>query len=422
MSDTRKPQHRMAGGMRRVAGGYRLMVVGILASASAVAAPPQTAGYGEAGPGIITVPLTGITVVSGGSGHTCASGAGGAMRCWGDNVYDQLGDGSFIEQLMPVAVVGLGGGARAIGAGGSHTCAVTTAGAAKCWAYNYHGQVGDGTDTDRDFPTQVVGLTSGVDTIGAGMIHSCALTTGGGVKCWGANGFGQLGDGSDTERQSPVDVLGLGSGVQAISTGGEHSCALTTGGGVKCWGANDYGQLGDNSTTERYAPVDVSGLGSGVQAISAGRFHTCAVTMGGAVKCWGANDDGQLGDATNTERHAPVDVSGLALGVQAIGTGYAHSCAMTSGGAVKCWGSNSWGQLGDGGSPGSLVPVDVSGLGSGAQSIGLGSDHSCAVVDGGQVKCWGSNQYGQLGNNSIEDAPTPVLVVIPDAIFSGGFE
>jgi alpha-tubulin suppressor-like RCC1 family protein len=192
--------------------------------------------------------------------------------------------------------------AVAIAAGADHACALTTAGGVKCWGGNYLGKLGDNTNLERLTPVNVVGLASGVLAIAASDGHTCALTTAGGVKCWGANSNGQLGDNSQTNRLTPVDVVGLSSGVLAIAAGDGHTCALTTAGGVKCWGANSSGQLGDNTTTMRKTPVDVVGLTSGVAAIAAGLNHTCALTTAGGVKCWGYNLAGELGDNTTTMR------------------------------------------------------------------------------------------------------------------------
>ncbi len=156
-----------------------------------------------------------------------------------------------------------------------------------------------------------------------------------------------------------MDVVGLGSGVQAISAGGEHTCALTSEGALKCWGDNTYGQLGDNSVGDQWLPVDVSGLGSGVQAISAGGQHTCALTSEGASKCWGDNTYGQLGDGSGGTQSWPVDVPGLGSGVQAISAGREHTCALPISGKVECWGANDSGQLGDGTLPVDWSSVDV---------------------------------------------------------------
>jgi alpha-tubulin suppressor-like RCC1 family protein len=151
----------------------------------------------------------------------------------------------------------------------------------------------------------VSGLASGVVSITTGSSHTCAVTTAGGVKCWGYNGYGQLGDGTITYRTTPVDVSGLTSGVASIVAGSYHTCAVTIAGGMKCWGRNNYGQLGDGTTTNRTTPVDVSGLTSGIASAAAGSYHSCAVTTAGGMKCWGWNGNGQLGDGTLTDRTAP---------------------------------------------------------------------------------------------------------------------
>ena len=248
------------------------------------------------------------------------------------------------------------------------------------------GALGDGTTDDRATPVDVVGLSSGVRAVSSGWNFTCAVTNAGGVKCWGYNLRGQLGDGTTANSSVPVDVVGLSSGVRAVSAGVFHACAVMIRGAVKCWGLNHRGQLGDGSTTESSVPVDVMGLSAGVRTVSAGIWHTCAVSAAGGAKCWGQNNYGQLGDGTTTDRHEPVDVVGLTSGVAMIATGNggdgvadgSHTCAVTTtgpgagshaGGSVKCWGINTLGQLGDGTTVDRLVPVDVSGLTSGMRSV-----------------------------------------------------
>ncbi len=353
-------------------------------------------------------------MVSAGQNHTCAVTAGSGVKCWGDNSYGRLGDGTTADSSTPVDVVGLASGATAVDTGTEHTCAVTTSGGVKCWGHNDYGQLGNGTTNNSSTPVEVVGLSSGVVAIAAGSGHTCALTTGGGVKCWGSNSNGQLGNGgSGGTTSTPVDVVGLAGGVAAIAAGGSHTCALTMVGGVKCWGYNSYGQLGNGTTSySEPTPVDVVGLSSGVAGISAGVIHTCAVTTSGGIKCWGDNSRGQLGDGTTTNRSTPVDVVGLSSGMAEISGGELHSCAVTTGGGIKCWGSNSYGQLGTGtsGQP-QTTPVNVVGLSSGVAAISAGYEHTCAVTQGGGVKCWGSNFYGQLGNGTGNNRTTPTDVV-----------
>ncbi|MDA3033791.1 MAG: hypothetical protein O3A28_02035, partial [Actinomycetota bacterium] len=165
-------------------------------------------------------------------------------------------------------------------------------------------------------------------SITAGRNHTCALLATGAVKCWGHNASGQLGDGTTTDRLTPTAATGLASGVTAITTGRNHTCALLATGAVACWGYNPDGRLGDGSTTDRHTPTAVTGLPSDVTAITAGTEHTCALLGTGAVTCWGNNASGQLGDNTTTDRHTPTAVTGLPSDVTAITAGTEHTCAL----------------------------------------------------------------------------------------------
>ncbi len=186
-------------------------------------------------------------------------------------------------------------------------------------------------------------------SVSTGSSHTCGLTDRGGVMCWGSNYNGQLGDGTTIERYTPVAVTGLDTGVKAISAGTTHTCALLTTGGIKCWGNNNHGQLGDGTKINRWTPVDVIGLTSGVAAIEAGGLDTCAVTIHGGAKCWGSNNHGRLGDGTTIDRSTPVNVIGLFTGVAAIrahDAGGSYICALLTSGGVKCWGNNEGGRAG----------------------------------------------------------------------------
>lgn len=263
----------------------------------------------------------------------------------------------------------------------------------------------------------VVGLASGVASISAGGGHTCVVTTAGGVKCWGLNNVGQLGIESGAESHVPVDVFGLASGIVAVAGGNIHTCALTSIGGVKCWGSNIHGELGNNSTaTFSLVPVDVSGLASGVVAIAGGAVHTCAVMATGSVKCWGDNTHGQLGNNSVAPSLVPVDVSTLANAKEiAVGGdptfGRSHSCALTATGDIQCWGNHGFGQLGTGGfESGSLVPVQVAGISSGATSLAAGNLHALAVTAGNAVKGWGDGSRGELGGATSTEALGPLAI------------
>ena len=257
-------------------------------------------------------------------------------------------------------VSGLTSGVADVQAGSYFACALTTSGGVKCWGQNTLGQLGDGTNTNRTTPVDVSGLTTGVAKLSVGSDYACALTTSGGVKCWGWNRDGQIGDGSNTDSNLPVDVVGLTMNASDISTNMYHACAVTSGGGVKCWGINNNGELGNNSYTSSNVSVNVSGLTNGIAKVSAGFTNTCAITTTGGLKCWGYNGMGQLGVGTeNDYRNSPVDAVGLTSGVINIKNNGYQTCVVTSSNEAKCFGLNNNGQLGDGTNITRSLPVNV---------------------------------------------------------------
>ena len=324
-----------------------------------------------------------------------------------------------------------------VSAGALVACAVI-GGAATCWGDNQSGALGSaGKPNAGSGPQRVAGLAAGVTALSTGGGTTCAVARGG-AWCWGSNdvrmvagapfaGGGHLGSGASgpgTDSAAPVAVKGLSAGVSAISVGQLHACAIVSG-AAWCWGSNVAGQLGSGKAgaeSSTAAPVRVEGLTSGVTAISAGGLHTCAI-VGGAAKCWGANSMGQLGDDSTANRTAPTQVSGLATGVTAVSAGSDHTCAIVTG-VVRCWGSNASGQLGDRSQVDHSTPVPVAGLTAGVSAISAGDQHTCAIASGAAY-CWGFNQLGQLGDGTKVDRQAPVRVAgLPEPvtdISAGGY-
>jgi alpha-tubulin suppressor-like RCC1 family protein len=293
----------------------------------------------------------------------------------------------------------------AVAGGGDHSVALTDGGDVWAWGYNGYGQLGDGTVTQRLTPVRV-SLLTGVSGIAAGPSHSLARTTDGTLWAWGYNGHGELGDGTTTQRTTPVPVPGL-SGVVSMDGGQYHSVAAMSDGTVWAWGYNTNGQLGDGTTTQRTSPVQVGAV-SGVVVVSAGSAHTLAVKSDGTVWAWGYNGYGQLGDGTTTQRLSPVQVAGL-TDVVAVAGGQYHSMAVKSDGTVWAWGYNGYRQLGDGTTAQRLTPVRVVGL-TDVAAVASGHSHSYALRSDGTVWAWGYNAYGQMGDGTMTQRLTPVPV------------
>ncbi len=351
--------------------------------------------------------LSGITAIAGGYSHSLTLKNDGTVWAWGDNYYGQLGDGTRTDKTTAVQVSGLSG-ITAIAGGGSHSLALKDDGTVWAWGRNDYGQLGDGTNTYKTTAVQVSGL-SGIAAIAGGYSHGLALKNDGTVWAWGDNHYGQLGDGTKTNKTTAVQVSGL-SGVAAIAGGYSHSLALKNDGTVWAWGDNYYGQLGDGTITYKTTAVQVSGLGE-IKAIASGNNNSLALKNDGTMWAWGSNYYGQLGDGTRTDKTTAVQVSGLS-GITAIAGGYSHSLALKNDGTVWAWGDNYYGQLGDGIQP--YVPyistaVQVNGL-SGITAIARGYSHSLALKNDGTVWAWGSNVYGQLGDGTVVDRATAVQV------------
>jgi alpha-tubulin suppressor-like RCC1 family protein len=373
--------------------------------------------------------------ISAGGGHTCALLQGGEVKCWGHGEYGQLGQGSVVNigrmpgDMAGLQAVFLGKRAISVSVGSSHSCALLEHGDVKCWGGNVAGELGQDTDVNiGDKPEDMLKLRpirfgKKALWISAGSSYTCALLEGGEVKCWGYGEFGQLGqdseesigyNGGDMDRLNPVK---LGNRTTYMSAGQNHICALLVGGEVKCWGSGLRGILGQDSPEnignqfgdmEKLQPVF---LGKRALSVSSGGYHSCALLEGGEIKCWGSGNVGQLaqdsdddvGDAPgDMAKLQPIRLGGRALSVSA---GFVHTCALLEGGEVKCWGWGDKGALGQdsaksiGNKAGDMAKLQPVFLGKKALSVSAGQYYTCALLEGGTVKCWGTESGGGLGQD-----------------------
>ena len=346
--------------------------------------------------------------ITGGANHTCMLNEGKVL-CWGNNLHGQLGNGQSgvtMHSSVPVEARGIND-AVALGAGWEHTCAVHATGEVSCWGDDTSGELGNGeTANSIPVPVKVIGLDDAVD-VTAGHWHTCALRSSGEVSCWGRNHDGQLGnDDMGIDSYVPVSVTGISDAV-SVSANGEHSCAVHATGEVSCWGDNWEGEFGNGESgpgIQSAVPVKASGVSDAV-AVASGYNHTCALREGGKVSCWGNNEFGQVGNGVDFVSEAldgslivdPSEVVSLDDAI-AVSAGGAYSCALRETGEISCWGTNTYGQLGNiQATFSNPTPLPVSGIDD-AVGVATGGGHICAVRQGGAVSCLGSNIYGELGN------------------------
>jgi alpha-tubulin suppressor-like RCC1 family protein len=351
-----------------------------------------------------------VSRISAGGDHTCAVLEGSQLVCWGSNQYGQLGDGTMEDKDSPSEVTALSTGVVSVAAGSSHTCAVGNEGDVRCWGQGAYGKLGNGSDTSSLLPVPVTGLDD-VSALALGQDHSCAFIASSlDIFCWGYNEYGQLGNNGTEDSSVPVSVQ-LAPGPSWIAAGFHHTCAVLND-QIGCWGHNEYGCLGDGTSVDRLRPAQVQDISlMDPLTVTAGYSFTCALFTDVGVKCWGCNADGQIGDGSNENRETPVSVLLLDEGVEQIDAGRSHACAVLRGGNVMCWGGNWEGQLGDGTTNARNQPVSVLGLPSGAAAVSAGMAHTCALMDSGMVFCWGINIQGQLGRGTISPrglVPQPV--------------
>lgn len=289
---------------------------------------------------------------------------------------------------------------RALTAGISHTCGLDPDGVALCWGANEGGQLGDGSRTDRLSPV-LVRTDIRFASLTAGASHTCGLAGGGVPLCWGQNLSGQLGDGSRTDARFPRAVGG-GLTFRSLVAGWNHTCGLTANGNAFCWGLNGDGQLGDGSRLDRLVPTLVRGA---IESLTAGSAHTCGISES-QVLCWGDNRFGQLGDGTTEGKPQPTAVVGLPATPTLVAAGAVHTCALVSGGAAFCWGQNLQGQLGDGTSTNRTTAVAVAGRYR-FRALYAGGALTCGIATSGAQLCWGMNQSGQLGDGTRQSSSIP---------------
>lgn len=302
--------------------------------------------------------------------------------------------------------------------GDGHACVRRASGTVDCWGRNSWGQLGDGSLTDRSMPTRVP--LAGIGAIDADRFSTCAASRGGFVTCWGAASDFRLGLPASPANVTTPMPNGV-SNATGVAAGGFHGCALRDDGGVWCWGSGEDGQLGDGALLTRFDAAPVSFLGGPVAEVVAGERHTCVRLDTGVVECFGRGDDGAIGDGGYENRAVPTAVLGVSDAIDL--DAELSSCVVESGGRVACWGPNARGQLGDGTFDERPAPTTVPGLA--ATAVAVGRAHACAIRVGGQVACWGSNSIGQLGalGDGSGRSPSPIDVVgLDDAalIAAGG--
>ena len=378
----------------RVVGGY---VVAVGPGTTRVSA---RAGQLNAEAGVSVAPVVPVfSSVSAGAEHTCGVTAEGTVFCWGGNGRARVAPGLGERQLVPFPSRS---GLRSVSAGGDFTCALGRDGSVACWG--------------------VLAAPAGrFRTLTSGLGYACGITGAGSAACWGANDHGQLGDGTTVDRAAGAQV-GADAAFEMLAAGDTHACGLLEG-RVYCWGSDERGQTGTGALQAGYVtrPTEIEGDYPYLTFVTAGTHHTCVLTRTGTALCWGANDYGQLGDGSSQPRSAPRPVrppmgANANLTFETLSAGERHTCGIARTKRLYCWGDNRFGQLGDGTTTQRVVPVRV-GVDASFVAVSAGGSHTCGVTDSGITYCWGANESGQLGDGTVQQRSRPVT---PGQTATGG--
>lgn len=361
--------------------------------------------------------------LSAGAANTCAIYPNKKVYCWGSNISRQIGIGvnNLTYALQPIPVNALNGIPVGVSTGYDSACSLLTFGTLRCWGNNAQGALGQKNSKGKAGSAQTAASMLAAWVAPAnqstGQRHICFVDINRTVKCQGAGTRGQLGNAASLDSGSPVQVAIISGAAAAtsatqVASGYNHTCALMADGDVKCWGANSSRQLGTpaNAAASVNTPVDVPGLPGTTEQVASGADHSCAQRTDGSVRCWGANSFGQLGDGTIAAYDGALKVTGLPGDVTQISAGGSHTCALIKNGSVSCWGANNHGQLGNGNTVNQSSPITVVGLPLPATAVSAGGNHTCATLNDGSIRCWGRNDRGQLGNKSRTSSSLPVIV------------
>ena len=333
---------------------------------------------------------------------------------WGTGTSGQLGNNTATNRTTPVTTFAGGTNWKQVAGGFSHTAAIKTDGTLWTWGYNTNGQLGDNAVISRSTPVTTFAGGTNWKQVSGGENHTAAIKTDGTLWTWGFNGYGQIGDNTATNRSTPVTTFAGGTNWKQVACGNNHTAAIKTDGTLWTWGGNSFGRLGDNTAVNRSTPVTTFAGGTNWKQVSCGGNHTAAIKTDGTLWIWGNNASGQLGDNTATNRSTPVTTFAGGTNWKQVAGGDNHTAAIKTDGTLWTWGFNGYGQIGDNTATNRTTPVTTFAGGTNWKQVAGGRRYTAAIKTDGTLWTWGRGTEGQLGDNTITNRSIPVTT------FAGG--